>query len=451
MGYFSLMSTTWGLIKNYNKPHQEILQLKEQKFRNLIKFTYHNSPFYHEYYKNHGINEHVLDDIPMAEIPPISKELFVDNFDRIVTDNRLSLKAINEFLKQNENNKKSKFLNQYTIIHSSGSTGKPTCFIYEDKSWEFILGAAFRACKGDYEVMYVIKKALGGARVAYIAATEGRFGGAMAASSGIKNYGFRSLLLNVNTPLDKWLSVLQGFNPNIIIGYPSALKILCDLLRQNNITIEMLRVVTVGEPLTRELREYIQSTLGTEVFNIYGASESIIIGLETDSYDGFYVFDDINYLEIDEECTYITPLYNYAQPLIRYKLNDRLEFKERGSYEYLPYTRAGGIIGRNEEAMWFTNEDGKDDFLHPLIIYAINVDGIIKYQFVQLSGSSFEVRIELKQNADFNNVSQEFTMKLSKILQEKNLSNLDFQINQVNQIPIDPISGKSRLVIKEIN
>jgi len=449
MGYIGLMTKTNKLNHNFQKSRSEILDKREQKVRELLKHAYYNSEFYHEYYSSYGIRDGDIREIPINKIPSIDKKIFVENFNRIVTDKRVNLQHIERFLMK-EKSRDKKYLDEYAIVHSSGSTGKPTCFIYDRNSWETILAAGFRACKGEVGLKEAISKSLRGLRVLYVAATEGRFGGAMAANSGIKGFGFRPLLLNINLSLELWIDKINRFNPDVIIGYPSAIKILCDLISDNKIKINVFRVITGGEPTTREQRRYFQSVLHTDIFNIYGASESIIMGLERDSYQGFYIFDDINYLEVEEEHTFITPLYNYSQPLIRYKLTDKLMSAERLENEALPFSKIKEIMGRNEEIMWFINDKGEKDFLHPLIINTLEAEGIIGYQFVQRSNRMFEIRVELRQGADFNTTQNQLRKQMDNILKEKKLLYLNYRIKQVNTIPINTSTGKSNVVIKEI-
>ena len=67
------------------------------------------------------------------------------------------------------------------------------------------------------------------------------------------------------------------------------------------------------------------------------------------------VFDDLNLIEVENGAIYLTSLYNFAQPLIRYRISDHLASKEplAGS----PFTRAEILLGRDEDIRWF--EDGK--------------------------------------------------------------------------------------------
>lgn len=40
------------------------------------------------------------------------------------------------------------------------------------------------------------------------------------------------------------------------------------------------------------------------------------------------LFDDLNVIEVEDGVMYLTSLYNFAQPLIRYRVSDHLVLKE---------------------------------------------------------------------------------------------------------------------------
>ncbi len=47
----------------------------------------------------------------------------------------------------------------------------------------------------------ILRLLSGGLRILYIAATDGRYGGAMAVGDGIKGVGAKQLFLDIKTPL----------------------------------------------------------------------------------------------------------------------------------------------------------------------------------------------------------------------------------------------------------
>ncbi len=442
LNYAQIALEFFRLNHNFKKSRQEILDIREKKFRKILKYAFDHSKFYHDYYLSHGIKKNDLQDIPIESLPTINKSLFIEHFDDISTTEDLTFEKIKRFTTENTD-QQSKYLNKYSIVHSSGSTGNPTFFTYDDQAWKTILSAGVRAAKGNVPLKTVFSKKV---RVAYIAATEGRFGGVMAASSGIKEFGYEPLILNVNLPLNEWIDQINDFQPNIIIGYPSALKILCDLIERKKVAVDVIDVVTGGEPLTHQLRQYFEGIFGVEVINIYAASESLMLGMERTNSNGFYLFDDLNYCEMFTANTFITPLYNYSQPLIRYQLSDKLTEKQRTPNEMLPFTKIESIIGRNEEIMWFINEDGEADFLHPLIIDDIDTEGNIHYQFIQHSKKDFQINIEFL-DEDRQNIKESVRSNMNEILKEKKLTNLHYSIQEVDEIPINPDTGKRSMVI----
>src|SRR5699024_6177767 len=117
-------------------------------------------------------------------------------------------------------------------------------------------------------------------------------------------------------------------------------------------SVNIRRVISCGEPLSSGLRLFLTRTFGCPVINSYGASESLALGVETGCENGMLLFDDLNVIEVENGIMYLTCLYNYAQPLIRYHISDHLVLKAplAGS----PFTRAEILLGRSEDLLWFT-------------------------------------------------------------------------------------------------
>ena len=79
------------------------------------------------------------------------------------------------------------------------------------------------------------------------------------------------------------------------------------------------------------------------------------MGVETDPAEGMLLFDDMNVIEAGSDGIYLTCLYNFAQPLIRYHLSDRLVLQPPKADSRHPFTCATGLLGRNEDMLWFEN------------------------------------------------------------------------------------------------
>lgn len=450
MKILNLLFDLYKLKKNTNKTKNEIKEIQNKKLRKILKYAYENSEFYYKSFSENGITAEQIDSLPISSFPTIDKSVFIENFDKLVTIKGLSQDEIRKF--DNTENKNSKlFKNKYHIVHSSGSTGKPVYFLYDDYAWDYMLIGMIRAALWDMSIFQILKYILTEPKILYAAATDGRYGGAMAVGDGIKGIKGKQLFLDINTPLNQWIDKIKNFKPNTIVGYPSAIKILGELAEKGQIDINVFRVVSCGEPLNNNLRKYFEKVFRADVINFYGASESLVLGVESDIDEGMYLFDDINYIEIDDGNIYITSLYNYVQPLIRYKITDKIKLNDCLNEGKYPFTRAENIVGRSEDILWFEDVTGEKDFLHPLAIEGFCIDGLIDYQFRQVSVDSFEMIAEVLNNEKKSIVKNEMMNQIKKILNEKKLDYVNFKINFVNNILPDKKTGKKKLIIKDDN
>lgn len=157
------------------------------------------------------------------------------------------------------------------------------------------------------------------------------------------------------------------------------------------------------------------------------------------------LFDDLNIIEVEKGVMYLTCLYNFAQPLIRYRVSDHLVLKEpmMGS----PFTRAEILLGRNEDLLWFEDGAGHRDFLHPLAVEGFCIEGLLDYQFRQNAPDTFEMLAEVASEEKKPVIEVEMLRQMKEILREKNLSYVQFYVRFVDEILPDPVSGKKPLIV----
>ena len=447
MNYLNLLYKLYQYKKNTKRSREDILKRQSEKLRDILEYSYHHSTYYQRVFETVGITKENIRQIPISSFPSLDKATFVQYFDEIVTDvvlHQNDLQVFDEDIALTQMTYKGK----YHVVHSSGSTGKPTYYVYDEHAWNEMLIGILRAALWDMSMPEILKLLLSGPRIVYIAATDGRYGGAMAVGAGIEGIHAKQLFLDINLPVKQWMKEVEEFQPNIIIGYPSAIKILAELIEKKEIQIRVKRVISCGEPLNSSLRDYLEKVFNAPLMNIYGASESLAIGVEASSKEGMYLFDDMNYVEIENGNMYLTSLYNFAQPLIRYKISDRLMIKETNENRY-PLTLIENILGRNEDMMWFEDENGEKDFLHPLAIEGFVFEGMLDFQFHQIDKQTFEMLIQMNNQSQNNNVKDYMQKQMNKILDLKNLSYVQFVVQIVDEIYPDRKTGKKRLITKE--
>lgn len=443
----NILKTLWNLYgrkRNEGLAPARLRALQQKRLRQLLHYAWDHSPYYRESFEQAGITAGDLDTAPLSAFPTLDKTALLENFDRLVTVPDLKQAELRRFDAHNTTDRRP-FLGKYHLVHSSGSTGEPGYFVYNEAAWNTMLLGIIRGALWGMSMPQILRLLAERPRILYIAATDGRYGGAMAVGDGVDGVGASQMYLDIKTPLSQWVAQVKQFRPNFIIGYPSAIKILAELAQRGEVSLSVLRVVSCGEPLGASLRRFLEDTFHAQVINFYGASESLALGVEGDPAQGLLLFDDLNIIEEGPDGLYLTCLYNLVQPLIRYRLSDHITIEEpSGPW---PFSRAVGLLGRNEDVLWFEDEGGRREFLHPLAIEGFCIPGLLDYQFRQTGKGSFEILAETVPAADREAIEGELRRQLGGILLEKGLSYLTFSLRFVEEIRPDPATGKKRLAL----
>lgn len=450
MNYLKIL---WNLFKLRNQTKmtsEQIKILQDKKLRKLLHHVWDHSVYYRRTFEKAGITEKDLDTLPLSCFPSITKQELLGYFDELVTKPELKQEEIREFDRKEEVDRKP-YQGNYHIVHSSGSTGKPGYFVYDEEAWQQMLLGIIRGALWGMSMPQIIRLLISKPRIVYIAATDGRYGGAMAVGDGIDGVGASQMYVDINEPLEEWIRKLGEFQPNVVIGYPSAIKIMAELKEEGKLQANVKRVISCGEPLGLSLRNYLETVFQAPVVNIYGSSESLALGVETDPEEGMLLFDDLNMIEMESGQMYLTCLYNYTQPLIRYRLTDSLVLETPGEEAFCPFTKAMGLLGRNEDILWFTDGEGKKEFLHPLAVEGFCIDGLKDYQFRKIAEDVFEMYAETTMNACKESIRKEMLGQMQRIPEEKELGYMQFYVNFVDEIFPDPHTGKKPLILPEIN
>lgn len=444
MNYLKTLRELAGFRKNTRMTVDQMKDLQNRKLRKILHYAWNHSAFYRRTFEKAGIAEEQLDILPLSAFPAIDKTVLMEHFDELVTVSDLKQEELRRFDKQEQVDCKP-YLGKYHVVHSSGSTGKPGYFVYDNAAWEQMLLGIIRGALWNMSMPQILCLLVGRPRILYIAATDGRYGGAMAVGDGINGVGAKQMYLDIKTPLDDWSNNVRKFQPNIIIGYPSAIKILAELVTGSQMQVKIKRVISCGEPLGAGLRSFLTKTFGCPVINIYGASESLALGVETGIEDGMLLFDDLNIIEVENGVMYLTCLYNFVQPLIRYRICDHLVIKEplAGS----PFTRAEILLGRKEDILWFKDGSGHRDFLHPLAVEGFCIEGLRDYQFRQIAPATFEMLAEVSHMEQKNQIESEVLKQMREIMQEKHLEYVQFHVRFVDAILPNPRTGKKTLIV----
>ena len=197
----------------------------------MLAFADEQSGYYRKAFEAAGITKQSIQTAPLSQFPVLTKAELLAHFDELVTVPDLTQEEMRRFDAEEAVDRKP-FKGKYHVVHSSGSTGNPGYFVYDEAAWSAMLLGMLRAALWDMSMPQILSLLAKRPRIVYIAATDGRYGGAMAVGDGSDGVGAKQIYLDIKTPLHEWIRQIKEFRPNIIIGYPSAIKILAELVER---------------------------------------------------------------------------------------------------------------------------------------------------------------------------------------------------------------------------
>jgi phenylacetate-CoA ligase len=146
-----------------------------------------------------------------------------------------------------------------------------------------------------------------------------------------------SLLLSIASRTEEQAEWLQRMQPDYLLIYPSALRELLIYCRAQGIVIPGLREVrTLSELLPEATRELCREVWGLEIVDMYSTQENGYLALQCPEQPHFHAQSEVVLLEVlnpaGEPCkvgevgqVVVTPLWNFAMPMLRYAVGDLAE------------------------------------------------------------------------------------------------------------------------------
>ncbi|HVY64007.1 MAG TPA: hypothetical protein VHH11_04215 [Gammaproteobacteria bacterium] len=427
--------------RNASLTRAELEALQLRKFRRLVRHVNARSPYYRSIIAERGID---VARCEPGDFPVLTKSLLMQRFDEIVTVPGITKQTIAAFLARSKDPTEL-FEGKYRVIHTSGSSGEVGYFVYSPQDWA--RGTAIRP-RG----RGAPRKRKGKFRMAYFAATDGHYAGVTlvgALRSGIVRLFVDLKLLEVNRPLADTIAELNEFQPDVLAGYTTALKILAEQQRDGALDLRYLtHIATAGEVTTEADRAFLEQTFACGLTNTYGCSEHLGFGGSPPGSSNIVLYDDDLMFEFHPDHSVITNLFNYTLPLIRYRMADILRPVDSGAHA--PYLVIESLVGRSELQPKFRNRDGVEDFVSPHTINEIFVPGVARFQ-LQLTGEDefrFMVCLDASLDAAARAAAVEgVARRLREILAHKRMENVRFEVVAADDLPVNPRTRKFQLIV----
>ena len=388
------------LCKDYEKMSAEEKQkIRIQRLKEIVNHARENSPYYRKLYKD------VPEDFKLSDLPPVDKKTLMENWNDWVCDRELTLAEVEKFM-ENVDNIGRKLKKKYLVFTTSGSTGNPLVSVY-DKTANNVMGGigARRSYARKEDLIAFIKH---GKKSIGVFADEGFYLGHSSIRSRLRSMPWKKKQLAVSSalyPVSQIVQQLNEFQPDMLGGYPSNLELLIDEAKEGRLHISPVIIMTGGEYLSDDLRARLAEAFHCYVQTSYSCTEGGTVACECRQ-QHFHINDDWLIVEpvdargnpvpdgVLSDKIYLTNLYNYTQPYIRYEVTDRviMHHEPCACGNPAPWVE---LEGRTDDVTTFT-EEGKEIKVAPLSIYAVlkEVHELRRFQVLVYPENKIELRIE---------------------------------------------------------
>lgn len=403
----------------------ELEKMQFRALRRVLKYAYENVPFYHRTFDAVGVKPEDIQSIEdMQKIPILTKRDVQRNFNSLVSRNVRMERCRKET--------------------TSGTTGTPLTIIVE-KAVSSIVSAnkvrhqvenGSRLLRDKYVLLLPVK----GLVDAY---TRRTYLGAFLARLGV----VRRRLMDAQEPIEDVMEKLLRFGPDVLDSMPSFFLLLMKEMEKEGREIRPRHVFSSGELLDTRSRTLINSAFKADVIDVYGCTEAGNIAWECSEHAGYHMNVDMVATEFVKDKEHVTigeagkilltPLWNFAMPLIRYDIGDvGRQSNERCSCgRGLPLMEV--IEGRYED--FIVLPSGR--MISPYVTsrYFENVAGIDAYKIIQQARNKINIQLVLREKHD-----KDVFFRLENTFKKELGEDLTIRIEAVDSIPKN---GKFRHVI----
>ena len=245
-------------------PIAELQELQNERLRRLIKHAYENVPYYQTIFRQQGLT---LGDIQYAsdlpKLPILTKQKLRESFGKMLSS---------DFAQRKQK-----------LNRTGGSTGEPLRFYIDWESWSMSWACIYLGWRfAGYRF---------GDRMATLGGASLFPDKDMSFKSRLRLFLERNLLLSATHMSDDimghYYNLLEKHQPRFLRGYPSAIYILADYMKQNRLApIDLDAVFTTAEVILPNHRELIEEVLNCPVFDGYGCGDGGGSAIECPAHEG---------------------------------------------------------------------------------------------------------------------------------------------------------------------
>jgi phenylacetate-CoA ligase len=424
---------------------EEMLGFQKERLEKLLSHAYRNVPYYNKIFDECGIVSN--DSVNLSrfnEIPILTKDIIKRHQKGLISRDYKTRK--------------------WHFTSTGGSTGEPTTFI-QDNVYDRWGNAAF---------YYYYKDILGidepsVKKVILWGSGRDSFQGGVGLKAKIFKWLNNTVFLNsfkmTREDMDRYLDIINSYQPHLVRGYASSLYELCRHAERKGVKIHAPQVViSSAETLSDEMREQIERVFGAKVYNFYGSRETN--NLAGECREGLmHILTFHNYVEILDDNNQpakegglgrviATNLHNYSMPFIRCDLGDMAVLGPSRCQCGNPLPTLESVLGRSSEVLFTSGGAPTSPCITPFLFYpgcTASPSGIKQYQkikqFQVIQRAKGDILIKIVREADVDEKEFDYVVTNFK---EYLGADTRVELRFVDSIPPLP-SGKRTYVISQLS
>ncbi len=211
-----------------------------------------------------------------------------------------------------------------------------------------------------------------------------------------------SAILDYRSTVEDQVAAVQAEAPAYLTAYPSVLIELLRHCRANGLSLPGLKGVrTVREVLSPETRALTRELLGVGITDVYSCAEAGALALQCPEHGAYHLQQENALIEVLDDdgqpCmpgmigrVVVTPLHNFAMPLLRYEIGDLAEVGEPCPCgRTLPVIAR--IVGRARDML--TLPDGGKRYPYYGHNALVAIRAIRQHQVIQRSVYDIEIKL----------------------------------------------------------
>ncbi len=389
-----------------DRPEAHRAAVQRQALRRMLRFANAHSPYYQRLFRGLDLRRCALEDLPV-----LNKRLLMEHFDEIVTDRRLKLDDLRQFM-ADPTNFGSYYLGEFAVCQTSGTQGQPVCVVQNRDAFvrlfgmQIARGHSLPKTWSEVGARLVRKK-----RWVIFLLRPGFFPSAAAFGympQAVKRFA-EIHKLTLTDPWEENLRKLNEIQPDFITGYTHVLHNLAAAEASGNLRLraggQLQHLISMSEPLLPEIKKYIEDRFGVPVSNHYAMAECMALTLGCPQGHGSHLNTDLGILEVLDRDgrpvprgepgfkIRVTNLYNFVQPFIRYEIDDVVTLSTNPCPCGSRLPLISSIAGRSNDRFWTLR--GGEEVSVPVYLFAQaflpHLD-MAEYQVTQTGLTDFTVK-----------------------------------------------------------